>query len=439
MVAQITIPKSLKRTLNYNEKKVQQGKAELLHAQNFLQLPEELNFHDKTERFERLMELNERAQTKVIHISLNFPPEEKEKMSKEFLVQLADEYMERLGFGKQPYLVYQHHDSGHPHVHVVSTLIKEDGTRINTHHLGKDVSEPARKEMEIKYGLTSSNKKEFEQKQERELAVRPQRIQAGKSATMRSITNVLDHVVEQYKYASLEEFNAILKLYNIKADRGIETGRIYKNRGLTYMVTDKEGNALTKPVKASAFHSKPTLGYLESKFENNEKQRQGYKKPLRTAIDWAMQSRPETLRELSALLAKERIALVVRHNKEERVYGMTYIDHGHKTVFNGSELGKEYAAKKMLERMNMVQQQEPQVLREKEQVKQPEKNPARSEQQPTENTKADNALGRKIGKIIEQVISPEYTDTNYVDRELTEEQKRRRRRRQQDFDRERDF
>ncbi|MDE1193137.1 MAG: relaxase/mobilization nuclease domain-containing protein [Arachidicoccus sp.] len=439
MVAQITIPKSLKRALNYNEKKVQQGKAQLILAQNFIKLPDELNFHDKTERFERLMELNERAQTKVIHISLNFPPEEKERMNKDFLIRLADEYMERIGFGKQPYLVYEHHDSGHPHVHVVSTLIQEDGTRINTHHLGKDISDPARKEMEIKYGLISSNKKEFEQKQEKDLAITPQKLQAGKSATQRSIANVLDHVVDRYKYTSLQELNAVLKLYNVRADRGAEEGRIYKNRGLTYVVTDEAGKALTKPIKASAFHNKPTLDYLESRFEKNEEERQHDKQHVRTSVDWVMRSEPQTFGELAALLKKERIDLVVRRNEQGRVYGLTYIDHERKSVFNGSSLGKEYAAKEMSERMKRD------VAEEKFSMQQQQKNlPAEKTivlpkaQEITLDNNNKNALGKRLGKIIEEIVAPEYTDTRDVDRELTEEQRRRRRRRTEldrDFER----
>lgn len=446
MVAQMTIPKSMKRVLNYNEKKVQQGKAELIHAQNFLKLPEEMNFYDKMERFEKQMELNDRAQTKTIHISLNFPPEEKEKMTKEMLITLADEYMEKIGFGNQPYLVYQHHDSGHPHVHVVSTLIRDDGSRINTHHLGKDVSDPARKELEIKYNLISSNKKQWEQQQEKQLAVSTQKIQAGQSETMRSITNVLHHVIDHYKYTSLQELNALLKQYNVKADRGAEDGRIYKNRGLMYMVVDADGKALTKPIKASAFHSKPTLDYIESKFKGNEQKREPHKKHLKTAIDWAMQSKPKTLAELAKLLQKDRMALVIRRNEQERVYGMTYIDHEKKTVFNGSDLGKEYSAKRMLERLGKEQQSGKQILQKKEQQQedQPTKRHQRSTiaiEQPApdknipdkipvkENDIADE-MDKGLSKLIEQVIEPDY-GSGGINRELTEEEKRKRRKQQQ--------
>lgn len=424
MRPEITTPKSFKRALNYNEKKVQKGTAELLHAQNFLKLPQEMNFYDKLERFENLMALNERATTKTIHISLNFHPSEKERLTKDFCVHLADEYMEKIGFGNQPYLVYQHNDAGHPHLHVLSTLIKDDGSRIPTHNMAKNISEPVRKEMEQIHGLVPANKKEQEKEQEKQLVVTAQKVQAGKSETMRGITNVLDHVIDQYKYTSLQELNALLKQYNVKADRGAEDGRIYKNRGLMYVVVDQDGKALTKPVKASAFHSKPTLDYIESKFKDNEQKREPHKKHVRVAVDWAMQSKPETLGELAKLLQKDRIDLVIRRNEQGRVYGITYIDHGKRAVFNGSDLGNGYSAKRILERLGMGQQ--PDKQKEAGQNKHPlPSKESEKTRTPERETSLVEETGKGVSKIIEQIIEPDYGGGAINKDLLTEEQRRK--------------
>jgi uncharacterized protein YijF (DUF1287 family) len=53
--------------------------------------------------------------------------------------------MEKIGFGEQPYLIYKHEDAGHPHIHIVSTTIKADGSRINTHNIGRNQSEKQEK------------------------------------------------------------------------------------------------------------------------------------------------------------------------------------------------------------------------------------------------------------------------------------------------------
>lgn len=438
MRPQITFPEDLRRALNYHEKKVQKGTAELLHAHNFFKQPQELNFHDKMERFQDLMVLNERADLKLIHISLNFHPSEKERLTAAFFVHLADEYMNKIGFGDQPYLVYRHEDAGHPHVHVLSTLIKDDGKRIPTHFIAKNVSEPVRKEMEKTYGFIPADKKERQQEPEHPLLITPQKIQAGKSATQRSIANVLDHVIDRYKYTSLHELNALLKLYNVKADRGAEDGRIYKHRGLTYVVVGEDGKVLTKPIKASAFHNKPTLDYIEGKYRENEQKRLPDIQPVRTAIDWAMQSGPRSLAELAKRLQKDHIDLVVRRNEQGRVYGMTYIDHGKRAVFNGSDLGKAYSAKRMLERLGLA----PQLQTKKGQQKAPgearwrpqrtvnDQHPAAGKgpgknHVPQQETAPEEA-GKGASRIIEQVVSPDSGESWAINKELlTEEQRKK--------------
>jgi len=112
---------------------------------------DDLNFHQKLRRLEMLTELNQRTKYNSVHISLNFDPSE--KLPDELLKQIAEEYLDKLGFGGQPYLLYRHEDAGHPHLHIVTTNIQPDGRAIHLHNLGKRKSEPARKEIEIKYGL----------------------------------------------------------------------------------------------------------------------------------------------------------------------------------------------------------------------------------------------------------------------------------------------
>lgn len=421
MRPQITFPTSLSRALNYHEKKVQKGTAELLHAHNFFKAPEELKFNDKKERFQELMDLNERAKTKLIHISLNFHPSEKERLSKEFYMDVADKYMDKIGFGDQPYLVYQHEDAGHPHVHVLAPLIREDGSRIATHNIAKNLSEPARKEIEKEFGLIPADKKDKQQERTKpELAISPQKVQAGKSEVQRSITNVLDHVVEKYKYTSLNELNAVLKLYNVKADRGVEGGRIHKNKGLTYVVVDKDGKALTKPIKASAFYNKPTLAFIEKKCEQNKPLREAYKQKLKTAIEWSFRSKPGSLTELAKGLKKEQVDLVIRRSTEGQVYGLTYIDHRYKTVFNGSDLGKEYAAKKILERMNLESQQDKQIAQKPDKELKPPGVQEKSKEQISEKEPA-----RAVEKIIEQIVDPN-GDSDPINKELLNEKNRKR-------------
>ncbi|MBU0695419.1 MAG: relaxase/mobilization nuclease domain-containing protein, partial [Bacteroidetes bacterium] len=72
-------------------------------------------------------------------------------------------YMGRIGFSKQPYLIYQHQDAGHPHVHIVTTNIQSSGERISLHNLGKTKSEEARKIIEKSYNLIPASKLDNQQ------------------------------------------------------------------------------------------------------------------------------------------------------------------------------------------------------------------------------------------------------------------------------------
>jgi len=347
MVARINTSKNISKAINYNEQKVQQGKAEILFAKNFLKDVHDMNFYDKLRHFEKLMSLNQRASTNTLHVSLNFDPSE--TLSNEKMIEVARSYMEKIGFGDQPYLVYRHYDSAHPHIHIVSTNISFDGKRISMHNLGKNQSEKARKEIEIEFDLVrAEDKKNADTNKIQPLNAA--KATYGKSETRRAISNILVPILNQYRFASLAELNAVLKLYNIQADRGEKGSRVYERGGLLYHMLDEKGNKVGIGVKASSFFMKPTLKMLEKKFAENETLRQPHKKRITANIDWILNSRTTSLDQFIKAMQKENISVVLRENKEGVVYGITYVDHKTKCVFNGSDLGKPYAAKAMLER-----------------------------------------------------------------------------------------
>jgi hypothetical protein len=161
-------------------------------------------------------------------------------------------------------------------------------------------------------------------------------------------------VLNNYKFASLPELNAVLKLYNITADRGSESSRIYQNKGLTYRLLDKDGNKVGVPIKASDFYSKPTLKYLEEKYAPNEAVRQPHKTRVKNGIDLYFFKRSgKSLPDLIKALEKDGINTVLRQNTEGLIYGITYVDHKTKCVFNGSDLGKRYSAKGLQARLGL--------------------------------------------------------------------------------------
>ncbi|MBK8088832.1 MAG: relaxase/mobilization nuclease domain-containing protein [Chitinophagaceae bacterium] len=351
MVAKITTPKSIEAALNYNENKVQKGTAVCLHAANYLKDAKDMNFYQKLNGFARLNSLNERATTQTLHVSLNFDPSE--KLSETRLLEIASAYMEKIGFGEQPFLVYKHEDAGHPHIHIVSTTIRENGTRINTHNIGRNQSEKARKEIEQLFGLVRAEK----QGQLRNPGIKPAdatKAVYGKDETKRAISNIVGAVFSQYKFASLPEFNAALKQFNVVADRGKEEGRIYKNRGLVYRILDADGNKVGVPIKASSIGCKPILANLEKKFENNEPLKEPLKQRTKTALDNCLAASPKSMKDLVKALEQQQVYTVLRQNADGRLYGITFVDNQTKAVFNGSDLGKGYSAAALQSRLATV-------------------------------------------------------------------------------------
>ncbi|MEO6550739.1 MAG: relaxase/mobilization nuclease domain-containing protein [Ferruginibacter sp.] len=271
----------------------------------------------------------------------------------------------------KPYLVYKHTDAGHPHIHLLTTNIQRDGSRIKMQNIGRNQSEKARKEIEKEFKLVQAQQKQLKEVYELK-AVNVQKVQYGKSETKRAITNVLDAVLPTYKYASLPELNAILKQYNIVADRGNENSRTYKNNGLVYRVLDDKGQKIGTPIKASAIYNKPGLKFLNEKFIQNEPLKQPHKLRVTNAIDLSFVRHPgQRLDEMVKVLLKDKIQVVLRQNEKGIIYGITYIDHQNKCVFNGSELGKQYSANQIQERCRPEQLQKPrQVQHQQRHIKQ---------------------------------------------------------------------
>jgi hypothetical protein len=349
MVAKITSPARVIAALNYNEKKVQEGKAKCLHASGYLRKAEEMNFYHKLEGFERRDMLNTTATTKTLHISLNFDPSE--KIGNDRLITIASEYMEKIGFGAQPWVMYKHTDAGHPHIHIVTTTIQENGKRINTYNIGRNQSEKARKEIEQKYGLIQAEK----QKKLLHAKIIPlqlEKIGYGQTETKKGITNVVNAVLNTYRYCSLPEFNAVLKAYNVVADRGTQDGRIYRHGGLMYRILDANGNKVGVPIKASSISSKPTLEKLEQLFEKNKPIKEQLKASVKLIIDHVLGQQPRDLNSLIRQLSNRNVLTVLRQNEEGRIYGITFVDRINRCVFNGSDLGKAYSIAHLQDKLN---------------------------------------------------------------------------------------
>lgn len=434
MVAIIKTGHSIHTIFNYNENKVKQDVAECIGEGNYPVDVDKMNGTMKLNRLLKQASLNDNVKRNSVHISLNFDPSENH--SKEKLMDIANTYMEKIGFGEQPYLVYQHHDSGHPHIHLVSLKIRADGSRIDMQNIGRNQSEVARKEIEKSFGLVVAEGRK------NKLNIELQPISAGKVRygriqSKKAIANVLNEVLSSYKYASLAELNAVLQQYNVLADRGNENSRIFQGKGLVYRILDENGKPIGVPIKASDFYNKPTLKFLEGKFVPSPTGQTSAKSRVKNAIDIAFLGTQLSLTEMVQLLEKDGINTVFRKSNEGLLYGITYVDHTTKCVFNGSTLGKQYSAKAIQDRCNLNE-----VVTQEASISKIEKSSrVTSSRNPKEvshssivhdfqkNITVDSTT--EIGKLIHAITQTEQ-DSSYLPNQLKGKKKKKKRKGQSD-------
>lgn len=376
MVSIVESSHSTRNTVLYNEEKLEHNKAIFLGAFNYWQEDSQLTMDDKLQRLRDLTELNERSQAKTIHFSVNFHPDEQLEDRK--MRQIAREFLQKIDFGDQPALVYRHLDAGHPHAHIVTVNIRPDGSRIDNdkrspHYLQNVCAELAQRHRLMPAGMhTAVNHR----REEKEYALR---LEYGKTPTKTGIETVLAHVLPKFNYTTLEKLNAVLKLYNVQADRGSEYGQMYQSRGLYYRMIDEKGVKVGAPIKASSLENKPTLDYLESLYLDNRLTRRQYIERIqnKVAISLVMSNTSslgtwrKTLIRESVEVVIPRIPLKRKHapEGEERSekpaiqppfdgHGFYYVDFGCRAVFRDTDLGANYTAESILRKTGIDKQLE---------------------------------------------------------------------------------
>jgi hypothetical protein len=348
MIARINIGSSLYGALAYNQEKVDENLGEVL-ASNLVCEPVNGRFSVLAcaTDFARWMPSPEHLPTKkpVIHISLNPHPDD--KLTDNQLADIGKEYMDRLGYGGQPYLIFKHEDIGRDHIHIVSLRVDCQGKLIKNsfeHKRSKEITEL----LEKKYGLNPAEGQRHSEPSQFKA------VDITKGNLKKQITSVIKPLVNTYKFQTLGEYRALLSLHNIGLEevKGEVRGKSY--RGLVYLALDRDGNKVGTPLKSSLFGKSFGFDELEERMDKSgqEIKQQGLRDQTRIELARVV----NTLRnenELREKLKGSNIDLVIRRNDQNRIYGVTFIDHNNQCVFNGSRLGKEFSAKAFNDRFNL--------------------------------------------------------------------------------------
>lgn len=344
MVAKITTGNNLYGALAYNQEKVDKEQGKVLATQ-FVREPADgvFNVAATAEDLQHWMPSHFRCEKPVIHISLN--PDIKDSLTDEQLSEVAAKYMDRMGWGGQPYIVFKHSDIEREHIHIVSVQVTPDGKKIND-KLRNERSVAITEELEKEYGLYPAKG----QKRSEQWQFTP--VDQTKGNLKKQIAAIVKPAASMYRFQTLGEFRALLSLYNIGIEevRGEREGKPY--RGLLYTALNANGKkAEAKPLKSSILGKTVGFDALEKQMERSggKIEKDKTRERLRHRVAEAFLDAPTESRVRENLRASH-IDLYLRRNDTGRITGVTFIDHESRCVLNGSRLGKEYSANALNER-----------------------------------------------------------------------------------------
>lgn len=345
MVAKISIGSSLYGALAYNSEKINKEEGRLLGANKII-LPADgqIDIGRIAENFREFMPMMGRTKKPVLHISLNPHPDD--KLTDQDFEILAREYLEKLGFGEQPFIIYKHEDIDRHHIHIVTVNVNEQGKRLNQDFLFRR-SKKITTELEEKYNLHKAQREKITPDM-------PIKKVDPSGDIKRQVANTVKMVGMRYKFQTMGEYNAVLSLYNIRCEQtdGRVNGREY--HGLVYFATDDEGKVIANPFKASRLGKFASRTAVEGRFERAKEKIDVA--PTRNRVA-AVLSRATDKEDFTSKLKNSGIDVVFRYTDEGRIYGVTFIDHNTMTVLNGSRLGKQFSANALNERFNNPQAQ----------------------------------------------------------------------------------
>ena len=336
MIAKISATENLGGALGYNFKKVEKGEASILLAQGLYQNKE--GTYTMAEVFTDMQALiSEKHRTKkmVFHCSLNPHPDE--KLSDETLMQIAREYMEALGYGNQPYIVFKHNDIAREHIHIVSLRVDSRGQKIND-RFEKRRSKKITDALERKYNLIPSSKVS-----EKAVTETP-KIDTTQRNIKEQVASALRMVLKHYTFCSLGELNAILSAYNLTVEEVKTEFRGKKYDGLVYVPTDDKGDKVSTPIHASDIGRGVGYTAVQNRMQKSKQAIKPLIPAIRNKVLQTMRTSPKTEEELQQRLEEQGLRVVIRKNEGGRIYGITFIDDKEGNALNGSRLGKGYAA-----------------------------------------------------------------------------------------------
>ncbi|GAA4277533.1 relaxase/mobilization nuclease domain-containing protein [Aquimarina mytili] len=258
MIGEIGYTSSIESLVNYHQTKIQNGVAEILQSHKV----QDRSTSQINASFRAYSYLSE-EKNPYVHISLSFHPDDRSKLTNEKYKELTTSYLNHLGYHDQPYVLIKHEDQDHPHVHIITTSVLDDGTKIpkfQDRYRSQNIS----RELEKEHGLTIVSSI----KQNKEYKVNLSNKQDLKNYLKSSIKEVM-----ALKPKREEDFlNTLRNQYQIDAYKT-------KSKGVSFHIFEKEGGIDiqrfegfgVKGMSGSAINKEYSLNKLKASLQENFK------------------------------------------------------------------------------------------------------------------------------------------------------------------------
>lgn len=235
MVAKISSNTSLFGTLLYNKNKIDKGEATLLSSNNIYERTDGLFAMQTTfKSFEPYLIANKRTENPIFHVSIN--PSPKDKLSDEDYIEIANRYMQDMGYGNQPYVVFKHTDIDRTHLHVVSIRVDDTGKKIDS-NFEKVRSMKVCRQIEKDYNLHPATKQE---QQAYSIPTKPLNYKEGD--VKRQVGNIAKAMLWNFNFQSIGEYRTLLEKMNVTVEEVKGTKNSIPYHGLVYSALDDKND-----------------------------------------------------------------------------------------------------------------------------------------------------------------------------------------------------
>jgi hypothetical protein len=285
MIATILKSSSTFSAVNYNERKVSKGAAELVEIANFgyLQKTGNLSASNLREYLMKYSSINQNIKNTQFHVAISC---KKQDYTHDQLIEIAHQYLKEMGYAKsgQPILIYAHHDTANNHIHIVTSRVAPDGKKIDDHN------ERLRSQAVLNKILKIESKRESQS------------------------------IIQQallYSFESLGQYQAILE------------GSGYESFVEDDILKVKKGGTVLESI---AIQEIENVASKKSKEETSKRRKQ------LKAIILKYKRLSSDKNDLKTMLKKKFGIGLVFVGKKDAPYGYIIVDHKNKTAYKGSDI-----------------------------------------------------------------------------------------------------